>query len=381
MFEVLVDELSAMLSAPAILEDSDFILVAYSMHSDSTDHVREVSIMRKRVDPDVRAHLESFGISEAGGPVKIPAKPELGMLARICIPATWRGTVHGYLWIVDTGIDIDGDPALASDVRQVAEHAGSLLAQRNRVREEMEVLIRVLLTPTEESRAGAADDLGDVTGLAVNTPVSCVSLTPTDPAKGLARFLVSDDIAYAHLPHGEVVLVVPRAAPGDRAVIERIVRDYRRAADGDPGASDAFFGIGAIVPSLTEFRQSWRDANIAGRVCAFDRPAGGVAYWEDLGVLRLLSQRNHEAFRRDVLGRGATCLLQGSEELVATAFAFLENAGDVQRTAQQLCIHRQTLYHRIHRIEALTSLSMSSGRDRTELHLALLMDTYLGENQ
>lgn len=379
MFEALVDELSAMLSAPAILEDTDFVLIAYSMHSEATDAVREASIMRMRVDPAVRSYVESFHISGATGPVRVLANRALDLRARICIPAIWRGTVHGYLWVLDTGVDLEADEGLADDVRNVAERAGSRLAQRNRVREEMEVLIRVLLSPIDEGRAEAAEDFRGLTGLPVDTPVCCVSVTAADPGKGLARFLVADHIAYAHLPHGEVVLVVPRAAPSERAAVERIVRDYRRAADGDSGASGAIFGVGAIVPRLTEFRQSWRDAGIAGRVSRKDPSTGGIAYWEDLGVLRLLSLKSHDEFRRNVFGRGASRLLENDQDLVGTAFSYLENAGDVRRTAEQLCIHRQTLYHRLHRIESLTSLSMSSGRDRTELHLALLTNEYVGE--
>lgn len=379
MFEALVDELSVMLSAPAILEDTDYVLIAYSVHPEVTDPVREAAIKRMRVDPAVRTYMESFRISESAGTVKIPARPELGLMPRICIPAIWRGTVHGYLWVLDNGVDIDADAGLADDVRQVAERAGSRLAQRNRVREEMEVLIRVLLSPIEEGRAEAADDLRGLTGLPPDTPVCCVSVAPVDPTRGLARFPVSDHVAYAHLSHGEVVLVVPRADPSERAAIERIIRDYRRAVDGDPGASEAMFGIGAIVPRLTDFRQSWRDSGVAVRVCGADPSTEGVAYWEDLGVLRLLSLTDHDELRRDILGRGASSLLGGDDDLVHTTFTYLENAGDVRRTAEQLCIHRQTLYHRLHRIESLTSLSMSSGRDRTELHLALLMNRYASD--
>ncbi|AIA06100.1 transcriptional regulator [Streptomyces noursei] len=58
-------------------------------------------------------------------------------------------------------------------------------------------------------------------------------------------------------------------------------------------------------------------------------------------------------------------------ELARTAEAFLDCAGQAGRTAQQLGIHRQTLYYRLGRVEKLTGLDLDEGADRLLLHMAL----------
>jgi DNA-binding PucR family transcriptional regulator len=75
-----------------------------------------------------------------------------------------------------------------------------------------------------------------------------------------------------------------------------------------------------------------------------------------------------------VLTASVTALLtEGSPELLRTAKAYLDEAGSAQRAAQALGIHRQTLYHRLERIERISGLSLDSGQDRLQLHLALTL--------
>jgi DNA-binding PucR family transcriptional regulator len=57
--------------------------------------------------------------------------------------------------------------------------------------------------------------------------------------------------------------------------------------------------------------------------------------------------------------------------LAGTAEAFLDSAGSASRAATALQIHRQTLYYRLGRIEALTGLDLADGEDRLLLHASL----------
>jgi DNA-binding PucR family transcriptional regulator len=104
-----------------------------------------------------------------------------------------------------------------------------------------------------------------------------------------------------------------------------------------------------------------------------------VLEWPDLGVHRLLSAGTDAALRDAMLTPAvAELLAEGGAELVRTAKVYLDEAGSAQRTAQALGIHRQTLYHRLERIERLSGLSLDSGQDRLQLHLALTLLPGLG---
>lgn len=101
--------------------------------------------------------------------------------------------------------------------------------------------------------------------------------------------------------------------------------------------------------------------------------------WPELGVHRLLSAGTDAALREAMLTPGVARLMtEGGPELVRTATVYLDEAGSAQRTAQALGIHRQTLYHRLERIERLSSLSLDSGQDRLQLHLALTLLPSIG---
>jgi DNA-binding PucR family transcriptional regulator len=54
----------------------------------------------------------------------------------------------------------------------------------------------------------------------------------------------------------------------------------------------------------------------------------------------------------------------------------LDNGGDVTISADELHIHRTTLYYRLDRIEALTGVNLRLPAGRDDLHVALLLAAY-----
>ena len=103
-YQELVDEISALLGAPATLENRDFGLIAFGAH-DSDGDLDPAALTRSYpLDPHpafhaaVRSWFEGFGITRATGPVRIPPTPEAGVFrGRICLPVRHRGIVLGYV--------------------------------------------------------------------------------------------------------------------------------------------------------------------------------------------------------------------------------------------------------------------------------------------
>ena len=79
-------------------------------------------------------------------------------------------------------------------------------------------------------------------------------------------------------------------------------------------------------------------------------------------------QRLRPLIERDRRSRG---------DLVATLAAYCDNCGRKADTADVLRIKRQTLYHRLHRIEEALGADLDDGETRLALHLALRADRYL----
>jgi sugar diacid utilization regulator len=129
-------------------------------------------------------------------------------------------------------------------------------------------------------------------------------------------------------------------------------------------------GIGAPREDLAEARGSWREARLAvraGRAVPAFRP---TAVWAELGIYRLLACGPQRELRDAVVDPAVRRLLP-EPELLHTAQTYLDHAGSAQHTAAALNIHRQTLYHRLAKIERITGLDLADGRDRLRLHLGV----------
>ncbi|MYS21492.1 hypothetical protein GA0115240_131423, partial [Streptomyces sp. DvalAA-14] len=144
----LVDEVSALLGAPATLEDRDFRLIAFGAHDSedaaATDPVRTRSILTRRSTAEVRAWFERFGIARATAPVRIPAAPDAGVLrGRLCLPVRHSGVVHGYVWLLD---EAEHSAAQLAAAMAVAARIGDRLAATSYAGAEAGEALRALLT-------------------------------------------------------------------------------------------------------------------------------------------------------------------------------------------------------------------------------------------
>ncbi|KNE79266.1 PucR family transcriptional regulator, partial [Streptomyces fradiae] len=210
-YQQLVDEISAVLAAPATLEDRDFRLIAFGAHDDGTDEgtdgaaggegggagagtggpaldpVRTRSILHRRSTPAVRAWFEAFGIGRATGPVRIPPDPSAGVLiGRICLPVRHRGVVYGYVWLLDDGhlADLEtgaggGPPDPRIDrAMETAARIGDLLAAEARAGAELGELLRDLLTGPAVTREAARTELRARLGGAADGPLALAAVAP-----------------------------------------------------------------------------------------------------------------------------------------------------------------------------------------------------------
>ncbi|MEV5445131.1 PucR family transcriptional regulator, partial [Streptomyces sp. NPDC052644] len=152
-YQELVDEISALLGAPATLENRDFGLIAFGAHdsddASAMDPVRTRSILTRKSTPAVRAWFEGFGIARATGPVRIPAAPDAGVYRdRLCLPVRHRGVVHGYVWLLDTSPG--PAPERLEAAMEVAARIGALLAEEERAGADLSRELRAALTAERE---------------------------------------------------------------------------------------------------------------------------------------------------------------------------------------------------------------------------------------
>ncbi|WP_405942268.1 PucR family transcriptional regulator [Streptomyces sp. NBC_00207] len=427
-YQDLVDEISALLGAPATLENRDFRLIAFGAHDSdddlAMDPVRTRSILTRQSTAAVRSWFEGFGIARATGPVRIPAAPDAGVFrGRICLPVRFRGIVQGYVWLLDQEPGKPGpEPAALAAAMEVAERIGVLLAEEAKAGADLSREFQAVLTAGrgwQQDMAVAAlraalGPGGDGLHAAVcvapwsgEAPASvpgaaAVCLVPRRGAGGddagaagdlalavLLRLRSTDALAPALTA---VARLLPRAAepaatagaagPGGAAGPAGTAKAAKAAgaagataaaakARAKPPAGPArrmTAGVADPVRGLAELPGAWEQAVAAARAAVAQPRLGPVAQWSAIGPYRLLATLAADPVD-DPAARAL--LTPAHRELARTAEVFLDCAGQAGRAAAALGIHRQTLYYRLARVEQLTGLDLDEGEDRLLLHMAL----------
>ncbi|MGE9783879.1 PucR family transcriptional regulator [Janibacter sp. G368] len=373
----LVDEASAILLAPVTLEDRRFRLLAFAAHEGSADSVRVETVLSRGAHPRTREWFESFGIARATGPVHVPADPERGTAARLCLPARWHGVVQGYLWAVEPPEGLSAERVRAAGV--VADQAGEHLARLTSRRRETERLVLDLLDAGPDGRVGPARELADQ--LAVD-PGSRAAVVVLGAAPGV-RLRADEVLGPGGVPRrigvaersGDLVLVVPaqtdaqvhEAAEGALQAVARVSEAHVVAGVGD------LVALTAAATSLREARAALRVVRPASPDLPRPPATARVHPWASLGIERLLGGAAGDELVEAVRTPAVAELLSAAPELVETAWVHLEEGCSVGATSARLGLHRQSVYTRLRRIESVTGLDLSRGRDRLELHLGLLV--------
>ncbi|MEU6344903.1 helix-turn-helix domain-containing protein [Streptomyces sp. NPDC046977] len=384
-YQELVDEVSALLGAPATLEDRDFRLIAFGAHDSEDDAVmdpvRTRSILTRRSTAEVRAWFERFGIARATGPVHIPAEADAGVFRpRLCLPARHGGVVHGYVWLLESAGHTPAHLAAAMDV---AARIGALLAAESRAGADAGRALAALLTARPgRGRDGAREELRAALGPDAEEVHALVCVLPWrsgegagDGAEAPGPRTVPGAAALCVLPPGDIEGV---PLPGLAALVRLrsasvpapAVSAAGRLLEGNgtrQAAPDARAGVSAPRQGLDALPGAWHEAVAAARAARAQPRLGPVAEWGAIGPYRTLA-----ALPSGAVDPAVRPLLEAAHaELARTAEVFLDCAGQAGRAAGELRIHRQTLYYRLSRVERLTGLDLDDGEDRLLLHMAL----------
>lgn len=389
----LVDELAERLQRSVAIDDPSIRLLAASRHFGDEDPLRVTSVLNRAVPTDITEPIFALGIATwtKPGRVEVTGANGIDLTARLCAPVRCNGLLLGYLWLIDR----DDAPLAQDEIDLAAETAARagvvlygrlLLHERSRTRHGS--ILRELVSSDPAARAHAEEDLRAeqlFPEQAMRYQVVAVQRGPTslttDPQDVALEAAVEDGLRA--VPDGTALIAANRSrawillAQPERpsavrldALSTRITARFRSLAA--PGAR-LVIGIGDAVSGLDAVVDSYRQAFLAARASLLVGSIGDVARWGELGPYEILLRMPSEDVLRGAHVPALATLDAGDSHgvLVETLEAFFDNAGDVRRTAELLCVHRATLYHRLRRIEQLTGCSLDSGDDRLTLHLGL----------
>ncbi|HET9655783.1 MAG TPA: PucR family transcriptional regulator ligand-binding domain-containing protein [Kineosporiaceae bacterium] len=224
-------------------------------------------------------------------------------------------------------------------------------------------------TTTDGAGAGTGTGTGEPTQALVPLPALerfaaawQTVVRPRDPSAPVVGF------------HREVVAVLGVPPKGS---VDRLVRDLVREVAGDGGGGRRPFstGVSRVAGSPSQIAAAYEQARIAVRVGRRMQGPGAVAYFDALGVFRLLSlvedQAELRAFADEVLGDLARTDDDEIADLRQTLQVLLECNLNVAETARVLHFHYNTLRYRIAKLERLLGPFTRDPDLRLSLQLAL----------
>lgn len=389
--QLIADSLAARLRRSVAVDDPRMRLLVHTAHRGETvDRHRVESIMQKAATTEAISWAKQHGIETSTGPVRIPADPETGVAARVCVPVRHQGRLHAYLWLLDQGSPVT-DEELA-EANEAADAAGrvlyqeSLLGDLRRARERE--LLRDLLASDDSVREQAARQVvaGDRIGEDAKVVVVALRVRTTVPDP--ADVDVTLDLAMQHAATrlapaqvlwitragaGAVLLVAARQPPRTARLAEIATALRAEVLTGLGGEASVRVGIGPVVDTVAEAHDSHGYALDALRVAAEVPGFGEVASWDSLGIYRLLVRLPVDQVRDSAVPAGLRRLTEADDSgvLAETLEVYLDEAGNTPTTVERLRIHRTSLYYRLRRIEELTGMNLGSGADRLALHLGV----------
>lgn len=384
----LAEGLAERIGRPIAIDDPQNNLICHTAHDETVDKHRVSSVMRLRASDEVITHILAHGIAKAERPVRVPGRPDIELLPRVCFPVRCQGLLFGYLWIIEPEDGLPDDQVQAA--AEVAAEAGQLL-YRQRLMDDLQdsrerELLRDLISDDSAVSSAAADLLVDdemlPPGCSVAVLVLQVRSTEREDLRTTlqavlrragrrAKPLVGLSMALAG---GRGVLLLAGRRPpsaADLRVVGEQVHDELLKALGDN--ADVRVGIGPVLAGPERASTSAVRAREALEVTAVVPDFGTVTAWDDLGVYRLLVQLPLADLPENAIPDGLRILMDQDAEgvLLKTLETWLDEGCDARRSVAHLRVHRTSLYYRLGRIEEITGLSLDNGRIRLDLHLGL----------
>lgn len=399
----LADIIAEKLGNPITIEDQHHHVVAYSTHGETPDPVRLETIMKRKVPESVLTRFWKDGVIQAlmhsDHPVRIPGLQDLGLGNRVAISIRRGASILGYIWVQETVriLQTEDDEVLRWAARLAMPR---LLQRRDRYvkKEEQnrEFFWQLLSSdgnsPIENKKRGK--QLGIDFPPQMLVLVIEVECTFNDWG-GIQKEL---DYLLANLRDSSYLPFLPLWAFDEKQLIilggARIKEDIEK--DGtqfifwlksrlvSPKVVQLLGGFSLPFQGIEQIPKAYQQAlDVIGIKKSLPEETASLSGYRELGIFRLfpfLKTLNHqEGYSNRKLEQLMAYDKANHTSLVDTLSTFLKWTGKVNRTAESLHIHPNTLHYRLKKISEIGNIDLEDPFDRVTLYIDLRLKSYLGD--
>lgn len=379
----LTTTLAELLQRSITIESTVFRVLAAAQYG-AVDEARERSVARGYATPETVQHLINAGVYDRllkeMQPQHIAPIPALGMdKERVVAPIIVNRESHGYIWMIAGDRPLTPLDELA--LRHGATVAALILFKEQSVRQAKEALQGDFFSGLlkEEPISGTLLEQAQRLNYRCDRPHQVLLIAPFKQA---ASASLPEDIEHLLNQENNPFLLTWRdnfwvltiecaaAEKGNQIALKLTELSYP--------SQPILIGLGKVcLPDTAEpggLRQSYEQAREALQIGLALGRKGAIAFAE-LGLLHWLyqltpEQRAENTYLQHVQTL-ATYDTKRKTQLLNSLEAYLDNLGAIAETAEGLYIHRNTLLHRLERIESLCGLSLRTSLYRFNLYAAI----------
>lgn len=321
-----------------------------------------------------------------------PADAETGGIPRRIYPVVAQGESLGYFTVFEAGaLDAAGASAVETATGAVAVE---LLKQKGAVDSEQKIkrdFFRDLLMAHTPAMAETLRRRATYLGYPLNSAYWVMQIefdgkknedvAPEDLSRlaSVVNALLSFRQAIVvNQPQGVTILYPVKDGQPSLDKIQHLAKAILQKAGASGLTHTVSVGVGQCSPELLSVPNAFKEAQHALKIGRHTNGAGGVTFFSELGIYRMLLQfagsQDPSEFYCDALQRLVEYNQQTDKELVKTIAAFLECNGNLTETSAKLYIHRNTLKYRLERIKDITNIDLDDAENRLMLHLGLKMN-------
>ncbi len=375
-----------------VIEDPGNRVLAYSPASNDVDELRRLSILARRGPEKYQKLLKESGVYKhlqaTEAPVHVEANLDAGLRERVAIGIHAGSRVMGYIWLQE------GAEPLAANTDRImvgaARHAAiELVRHRNEQSQSMrEDRVSSLLSGTAQVHSQAQSAGIDPSKPAALVLISAGGLSQSAAGLQLRRgelSKVASIHAAAYRPGAvvgalgmETAIILPdvdplKSLPAINRLVNTIVRDATTHLHFQVQAA-----VGPIVPRLDALHATLDHVRSVLKVMEAT-PDVRVASYSDVETTVLTRELLELLESRTTLRHaGITRLCGRYPEFALTLLTYLEFFGDVNRCAEELAVHRNTVHYRLRRACEVAGLDLQSADERLLAHLQIRLWTYAG---
>ena len=140
-------------------------------------------------------------------------------------------------------------------------------------------------------------------------------------------------------------------------------------------------GIGTKQQSLSKCKLSYEQASKCINLAIKQNKQNTIRYYEQLGLYQLFYDINNKTLLENFVSNILSKLIAYDEkyntDLIKTLDVYLSKNCNLNQTAEELFIHRNTIKYRLQRIEEITNTNLDDAFTRLNFFNAILIKNFL----